>query len=155
VARVHAIAVILVHVWPIVPPRVRLHAIVVSHALRRASNGAAHATTVVVTVAPWLLMAIVTLARVAVLVRRPSVVAAPPAVVSAHDIGLVGAHRLRPAAVLAINGGFEGLDGVERALPSRACGVGEIGVDWGPLDFGRLLQNDVRLTNGIALCIGV
>jgi hypothetical protein len=116
---VHAVAAVaVVHACPVVPSRIGLHSVSISHAWRRASDGTAHAATIIVAVANGLLVTVVTCARVAVLVRAPSVVAASPAVVSAHDVGLVGAHRLRSAAVLAINGGFEGLDRVEWTLPS-------------------------------------
>jgi hypothetical protein len=136
---VHAVrgGIAVVHVLALsaVPPGVGLHAVAVSHALRRTADGSAHAAALVVAVAVAL-VAVIALARIAVLVGSSAVVAAPPAGVSAHDFCLVSAHRLRAAPVFAIDGGFERLDGVEWALPSRACGVGEIRVNCGVLAAG-------------------
>ena len=144
--RVHSVARLLkaidgihivahVRALSIIPTRIRLHPVAVSHALWWPSDRSAHAVAMLVTaIAAMLASPIVAGAGVAVLLVSVTVIAAPTAIVSAHDIGLVGAHGLRSASVFAINGCFKRLDGVERALPSRARRIGEIGIDYGWLD---------------------
>lgn len=115
----HSVARLLVATGPVdvavavlsaVPTLVGLHAIVVSHSVRSA-YGTAHIMAVVVAVATVVSVAIVPtrlgIAVLLLLLKSPAIVAAPTAVVSAHDVCLVGAHRLRPALVLAIDCGLE------------------------------------------------
>jgi hypothetical protein len=153
---IDAIAVAIVHTLPAIPPRIRLHAVAIAHACRRPTNGASHAVAIIVAVAARLAATVVAGARVAVLLGSSAVVAAPPTVVSTHDICLVGAHGLRSTSVFAINGCFERLDGVERTLPSGTCGVGKVWIGCGKLDFVALsTQHKQPRTNWIAVGIVV
>lgn len=122
---------ITLHTLPVVPSRVRLHTVSVAHSRRRPSaNRAAIAMAVSVAVTARLPLGKVTASgRITVLIVIASaVVAAPSAFVGAHAIGLVDAHGLRPAPVLAINGSLERADRVERTLPSGTSGIGQIRV---------------------------
>lgn len=141
--RIHVVAV-----GP-VPARIRLHAIAISHSLRTA-NGTAHAIAIVIAIAGILSVTIVAGAGEAALVMSP-IVAAPSASVATHDIGLVGAHRLRSALVFAIDGCLKGANSIERAFPSRARGVGEIGVDYSSLDDHCLLHSLERINSPMGL----
>lgn len=120
----------VVSALPLIPARIRLHSIAIPHALWWSTYGTSLAVAVVAALATTLIVAVIACAREAVLFVAASamtiatIVAAPPAVVAAHDIGLVGTHRLRPAAVLAIDSSLKGTNGVKRALPSRASWVG-------------------------------
>ena len=124
------------HTLAVVPSRVRLHAVSVAHARRRAAaHRAAIAVAIRVVVAAGAALGkVAAVGRVAVLVVvvcSSAVVATPPAAIAAHDLCLVGAHRLGSSPVFIVDGGLERADRVERALPAGAGGVGEIGIDCG------------------------
>lgn len=111
-----------------VPPRIRLHAASVAHSLG-AADGPTTAVCIVAVAAGMAVVRIVSGVGVAGLVVA-AVVAVSSAAIGAHDLALISACSLRTALVFAVDGGFEGADGVEGAFPSRARGVGEIWVDY-------------------------
>lgn len=116
---------------PVGPSRVRLHPVPVPHPWGwwSSANRSAIAMTVRIAIATILSLGKVAGIGVAVLVIVASAIVATP---SAAMVRVVDAHRLRPTPVFAINGGFERADRVERALPSRTSGVGEIRIDCRP-----------------------
>jgi hypothetical protein len=112
----------------VVPPGVRLHTVAVASTWRspgrssgrssgRSANRSAHGIAVVVALALGAVAVVAGLA-VSLLLTCTAVVAAATAAVGAADVGLVGAHGDGTALVLAVNGGLEGADRVERPLPS-------------------------------------
>jgi hypothetical protein len=112
----------------IVPPGVRLHTVAVAGTWRspsrsagrsagRSADRSAHGVAVVVALSLGTVAVVAGLA-VSLLLACTAVVAAATAAVGAADVGLVGTHGDGAALVLAVNGGLEGADRVERPLPS-------------------------------------
>lgn len=151
------------HTLSAVESWVRLHAASVAHAWRWPStNRPAVSVAVDVAVALCLLMReVAAVGRVAALIvvsaaaaASTTVVAASSASVSAHYFGLVDTHRLGAASVFAINGGLKRADCVERALPPRASGVGEIRIGYAQLDDDACAHGkSALLTNGVASAV--
>lgn len=99
-----------------IPPRIGLHPVSVAHSLV-AADGAASAVGIVAVAAGLAVVRGVVGLRIAVLLVA-AIVAVSSAAVGAHDLALITACGLDAAFVFAVNGGFEGADGVEGTFPS-------------------------------------